>query len=284
MRALTVKELLSQGSKRLKESGAGEFNLDAQLFMMKAAGLTKVQLFTKDDYILTEEETKDFEEMIKKREQKIPAQYILGECEFMNINFKVESGVLIPRADTEILVETILDYGKRHAINKIIDVGTGSGCIPISLGKFGIKELWAIDISDTALRVAAENAKNNNVNINFIKSDLFKEISDSFEGFFDAVVSNPPYIETGVIPSLMEEVKNHEPFSALDGGEDGLDFYRAIVKDGKRFLKEKGWMFFEIGFNQGEAVSFLLREEGFINIEIIKDLAGMDRVVLGMKS
>ncbi|MGL4790615.1 MAG: peptide chain release factor N(5)-glutamine methyltransferase [Anaerotignaceae bacterium] len=277
-----LKEVLIWGKSILKENCVDTFSLDGELFMMKATGFTKVQLFTKDDYVLSEEELNNFEEMIKKRIKPIPSQYILGECEFMDFMFKVNENVLIPRGDTEILVETILDYAKEYNLKRVLEIGTGSGCIPISLIKYGIDTAVTVDISLKALEVAKENAEINGVynKIEFVNSNLFTNVKNEE---FDAIVSNPPYIATEVISGLQKEVKDQEPMLALDGGADGLDFYRKIIPEGKKYLKENGWMFFEIGYDQGRSLVNLFEENGFTNAKIIKDLAGLDRVAIGRK-
>lgn len=278
-----LENMLRQASCKLKNAGVGEHQLDAQLFMMKVTGFTKVQLFTQNDHVLSCNEAAEFWEMVEKRVQRIPTQYILGRCQFMGLDFLVSEAVLIPRPDTESLVETILEYKKNYPIHKIMDVGTGSGCIPISLVHYGIDSAIALDISVDALKVARENARLNNVSdkIQFINSNLFQNLNEKYCGKLDAIVSNPPYIAKEVIKGLMPEVKDYEPMIALDGGDDGLDFYKKIVSQGKKFLSPKGWMFFEIGYDQGEEVSNILRNEGFEDIVVKKDLAGLDRVVLG---
>lgn len=275
--------LLMQASQKLKNEGVGEYQLDAQLFMMKATGFTKVQLFTKNDYCLNSNEAQEFWEMVEKRAKRIPTQYIIGSCQFMGLDFFVSNAVLIPRPDTEVLVETILEYKKKYGINSIMDIGTGSGCIPVSLLHYGVNKAVAVDISLEAIEVAKKNALLNNVlhRIQFINSNLFEALGEEYYGQFDAIVSNPPYIAKSVIKGLMPEVKDYEPMIALDGGDDGLDFYKEIIPKGKKYLSANGWMFFEIGYDQGVAVSNLLKAEGFDKIEVIKDLAGLDRVVLG---
>lgn len=275
--------LLMQASQKLRNEGVGEYQLDVQLFMMKATGFTKVQLFTKNDYCLNSNEAEEFWDMVEKRAKRIPTQYIIGSCQFMGLDFLVSNAVLIPRPDTEILVETILEYKKKYGIDSIMDIGTGSGCIPISLLHYGVNKAVALDISSEAIEVAKKNAELNDVlyGIQFINSNLFEALNEEYYGQFDAIVSNPPYIAKNVIKGLMPEVKDYEPMIALDGGDDGLDFYKEIIPKGKKYLSENGWMFFEIGYDQGVAVSNLLKAEGFDKIEIIKDLAGLDRVVLG---
>ncbi len=270
----TVKEILFDTKKRLRESGDETWGIDADLLVMRALGLTRMQLVTRDTDEVSSENTAALEKLLQKRLSNMPMQYILGSCEFMGLEFKVNENVLIPRPDTEILVEEVL----KHRPASALDIGTGSGAIAVSLAKYGVKSVVACDISQKALETAEQNAKNNNVDIKFIKSDLFLNIS----GKFDAVVSNPPYIVKSVIPTLMPQVKDYEPLTALDGGIDGLDFYRRITADAQNYLNNGGLLAFEIGYDQGESVSALMRENGFTNIGVIKDLAGLDRVVTGI--
>jgi len=273
----TVEKCLFEAKKILKASGAEEYALDCELFMMKSTSLRKIQLFTRNDYVLSDEEYESFISMVKRREKGEPCQYITGVAYFYDREFAVNSSVLIPRNDTEVLVETVIEYGRKHCFKTMLDIGTGSGCIAISLACEGF-EMTAVDISEGALETAKKNAALNSADVEFIKSDVFS----SMEGrTFDAIVSNPPYIEKDVIPALMKDVKDFEPMSALDGGEDGLDFYRQIIKEGREHLNKNGFIFFEIGYNQGEAVKKLFEENGYSEIRIIKDLAGLDRVVLG---
>ena len=281
----TVKQCLLEAKNVLKNSGAAEYALDAELFMMKATGLTKVQLFTKDMRILTKAEEEHFEKMVEKRKNKMPSQYITNECPFMDSVFYVDENVLIPRSDTETLIETVIEKAKMNKIEKIIDVGTGSGCIAISLVRCGILEAVGTDVSTKALSVAKKNSLSNGTNdkIRFVHSDLFENVGEEYEKYFDAIVSNPPYIETETVKTLMCEVRDYEPVLALDGGADGLNFYRKIASEGKRFIRNGGFVFFEIGYNQGNDVKSIMHENGFGEIEIIKDIAGLDRVVLGRK-
>lgn len=278
----SISELLREGKEILKDNGIPEYTLDCQLLMMEATGFSKVQLFTESDYVLNEKEEEAYLSMINERVKKIPVQYITGRANFMDFQLKVNPNVLIPRPDTEILVETVLAYSKENGIDKIVDIGTGSGCIAISLNKYGMKDVTAVDISKEALKVAAENAKLNDAAINFVESDLLSAIPGNNK--FQAIVSNPPYIVKSIIATLMDEVKACEPMTALDGGEDGLDFYRKIVAQSRDYLMDDGWIFFEIGYDQGESVSDLLRSNGYTDIKVIKDLAGLNRVVLGRKA
>ena len=240
-------------------------------------GKPKIKILTDLDYELTELEERKVREIIERRISKEPLQYITNEQFFFGNKFYVNENVLIPRADTEILVEEVLKLSKDS--DKILDLCTGSGCIAISLKKANLKlDITASDISEKALIVAMINAKINNVKINFIKSDLFNEITQKF----DIIVSNPPYIETSVINNLQDEVKK-EPILALDGGEDGLDFYKKIISEAKERLNKKGLIALEIGYNQAEKVKELLLSSEFDDIQVIKDYGNNDRIVIARK-
>ena len=217
--------------------------------------------------------------VLEKRCQGIPYAYIVGHKEFMKLDFIVNSNVLIPREDTEILVQKIIDISK--TINKekikILDLCTGSGCIAISLAKYiENAQVTGADISSEALNIAKENAKINDVKVTFVKSDIF----GSIDGKFDIIVSNPPYIKTKVINDLQKEVKENEPFIALDGGEDGRSFYKNIIDNAKKYLVDDGVIAFEIGYDQRVEVEKLLAEGMYKNIESFKDYSGNDRVVI----
>ncbi len=231
--------------------------------------LAFVQNFS-DDEILK------IETAISKRLQHIPLAQIFGKTNFYGYDLKITKDVLIPRLDTEILVEKVIkDLGLKQL--SVLDIGTGSGAIAIVLKKETKAILTAVDVSERALNVAEENAKLNNAEIEFIKSDLFENLQGRK---FDVIVSNPPYIESDAIKTLDEEVAKHEPLLALDGGIDGLDFYKKIISYAPNYLSKCGKLYFEIGFNQAEAVSNLMKDK-FRNIEILKDYEGNDRVVLG---
>lgn len=280
---LRLDKALADGRKFLKENNISEYLLDAEVILMYVTGFSKIEMFTKNNCILEELESITYENLLKKRADGVPTQYIVGECEFMSLPFFVDENVLIPRSDTEVLVEEVLKSIDFFGIKTIIDIGTGSGCIPISLVHYGDVFAYAVDISENALEVAKKNAHINNVEdkIKFIQSDLFENIPKELFGKIDALVSNPPYIPTSDIKGLMKEVCEHEPFTALDGGLDGLDFYRKIALASKDLIKRNGHIFFEIGFNQGLEVSEILEINGFIDIKVIKDLSGHDRVVYG---
>ena len=280
----TIAEALREGKLRLKAAGKEAYAFEAELLLEKAAGLNRTALFLRGEEVLSEEVLTVYEGYLSEREQGRPTQYILGEWEFMGLPFCVGEGVLIPRGDTEVLVETILEKQQAEKFESILDIGTGSGCIPISLGHYGkFEKIMAVDISPKALGYATKNAVKNNINIDFYESDLFTNLPAEWKGKLDAIVSNPPYIPKKDIAELMTEVKDFEPMNALDGGEDGLDFYRAIVEQAKEWLVDGGWLFFEIGYDQGEDLRKLLQEFGYTAIEIRQDLAGLDRVALGRK-
>ena len=280
----TIAEALREGKMRLKAAGKEAYAFEAELLLEKAAGLNRTALFLRGEEVLSAEVLAVYEGFLQEREQGRPTQYILGEWEFMGLPFNVGEGVLIPRGDTEVLVETILERQQTEKFKSILDIGTGSGCIPISLGHYGkFENIMAVDISPKALGYATENAVKNNIKIDFYESDLFTNLPAEWKGNLDAIVSNPPYIPKKDIEELMTEVKDFEPMNALDGGEDGLDFYRAIVEQGREWLKDGGWLFFEIGYDQGEDLKALLTEFGYTEIEVRQDLAGLDRVALGRK-
>lgn len=273
---MTLQEALEYGKGYLESRNIMDGQLDAWYLLeyVIKENRTYFLLHQKDELEIKKEQK--FLEYLKLRGEHVPLQYITKVQEFMGLSFSVNENVLIPRQDTEILVEEVLKRVKKDMT--VLDMCTGSGCIIVSLKheKPAINA-FASDISDKALMVATENAKNNQTDVTFIRSDMFDKIQDQF----DIIVSNPPYIPTQVVQGLMEEVKNHEPMLALDGKEDGLFFYREIIKKAKTYLKPNGFLCFEIGYDQGEDVSLLMERAGFINIIIIKDLAGLDRVVIG---
>lgn len=274
----TYKELLQNARNNLMEHEIADADLDAWYLLAHVFQINRTDYFMNKDIVVQEKEKEKFLELVKLRASHVPLQYITGTQEFMGLEFDVCEDVLIPRQDTEILVEEVL---KVSGNKSVLDMCTGSGCIIISLAKLGgLKQATAADISPKALRVASENACKHMVNIEFIQSDLFEKVTDEY----DIIVSNPPYIPSGDIKSLMPEVKNHEPVLALDGSEDGLCFYRRITALSKTHLKRNGYIFFEIGWNQGSEVSKILQDEGFTDIKIKKDLSGLDRVVTGRRS
>ncbi len=273
---MTLKEALTFGKDLLKQTGIEEYETDAWLLLEGACKCTRNDYYLRGEKPLTKEQETLWKESLEKRIKRIPVQHILGVQDFMGLTFQVTPDVLCPRQDTEVLVEEALKYLKPG--NKILDLCTGSGCILISLLKYakGCTGTGA-DLSEKALKVAEENAENLNIECTLIHSDLFEKI----EGRFDMIVSNPPYIATKEIDALMPEVRDMEPRMALDGKEDGLFFYREIVRKAHRYLNPGGWLLFEIGYDQGQAVSEMMKSAGFAEIKVIKDLAGLDRVVKG---
>lgn len=286
---MNYREIYDEGRKVLALAGIAEADLDARLLLEEVCGTDRNTLLVHGDREVSEAESASFREYIDSRAKRIPLQHITGSQEFMGLTFKVSGDVLIPRQDTEILVEEVLT--ELHDGMKILDMCTGSGCILTSLLHYsnGCQGTGA-DISPAALDIARENAsvllaeriasaeEGCEPDFNFVESDLFEKI----EGRFDVIVSNPPYIAREVIETLAPEVRDFEPGIALDGGEDGLTFYRKIVEGSAEHLVRGGYLFFEIGYDQAEAVSKLMADAGFKEITVVKDYAGLDRVVRGI--
>ena len=212
---------------------------------------------------------------IEKRKMHIPLQYIINKQNFYGLDFYVDESVLIPRYDTENIVDRIVKDCKENKCLSVLDLCTGSGCIAVCLKKNGFEKVYAADISDKALAVAKHNAKLNNADIIFLQSDLYENFPKEIR--FDIIVSNPPYISTDKIAELETQVKDFEPKLALDGGKDGLDFYKKILKLSKDFINKSGRLYLEIGYDQAKEVVDLEKKEGYYNIQIIKDLSGRDR-------
>lgn len=282
---MNITQLLAYGYRALKENKIDSYMIDAQLLLGKVLEVDKLFILTNRDYEVTTENEKEFITLIGLRKNKMPIKYILGHCEFMGLDFLVREGVLIPRPDTEILVEHVIDIAKANSAKNICDVCCGSGAIGISLSCFlGNVQVSCCDLSETAIKVTEENAKRliPAGRIKVIKSDLLKFAIEE-KADFDIIVSNPPYIKEEVIQTLMEDVRNYEPHMALSGGEDGLDFYRKIIVQSLELLKTGGVLAFEIGHDQGSQVKTLMEENAYGNVEIFKDLAGFDRVVTGYR-
>lgn len=256
-----------------------EFRNEAYILIEHVIGLDKTYLMCHDVELKADDVDKILK-LVEKRLKGIPLQYLTNVQYFYGYKFWVNENVLIPRADTEILVEKCIEYYKERKELKILDMCTGSGCIAIALKKeLPFAEVFASDISSKAIEVAQKNAELNNVSINFILSDLFSNIKYND---FDVIVSNPPYIETLEINKLSSEVKK-EPLIALDGGTDGLDFYKKISENAYDYIKKNGKVYFEIGYNQADKLSEILKYWGFRNIKIYKDYGGNDRVVVAEK-
>ena len=276
---MTYREAIVSGEKSLCEAGIADARNDAWLLLTMACKIDHTYYYMHIDEEMPEELQHEFEVLIKKRAERVPLQYITGEQEFMGMTFHVNSNVLIPRQDTETLVEEALKVVKPGM--KVLDMCTGSGCVLISIlknvhGTGG----YGYDISKQAINVAKENAKLNDVPAIFERSNLFEDVADET---FDVIVSNPPYIRSDEIPFLMPEVSEFEPHEALDGKEDGLFFYRKIIQESPDYLTDGGYLLFEIGYDQGWAVPSMMKEAGFEDVCVKKDLARNDRVVCGHK-
>lgn len=287
LKTLELQKIYKEGEAVLKKAGIEEASIDAWILLEFVTGISRAKYLCDPNMVIADEAALKYCEAIEQRTKRIPLQHITGEQEFMGYTFKVNEHVLIPRQDTEALVEEALKFLRPG--KSVLDMCTGSGCILLSLLKMGAQKYYmtnvsgaGVDISAEALKVASENARELGVDVKFLQSNLFENIDMDVTGKFDILVSNPPYIRTSVIEGLQEEVRLHDPFIALDGKEDGLYFYRKIVKDCRKYLKDKAMVLFEIGHDQGEDVSNLLKSAGFTNVWVKKDLAGLDRVVVGM--
>ena len=254
-KTLTLKQLYKVGTVKLAEEGIEEFSLDAWYLLEYVTGVSKAMYFAEPERAVSEENADRYIDCIRRRAAHIPLQHITGEQEFMGYPFCVNEHVLIPRQDTETLVELVLKY----YMTDLQGIGA--------------------DVSEEALKVARENGRRLGVPVTWIQSDLFAKIPE--EEKYDVIVSNPPYIETAVIDTLQEEVRLHDPYIALDGKEDGLYFYRRIISEAGKYLKTQGKLMFEIGCDQAESVEELMKNAGYEQITVKKDLAGLDRVVYG---
>lgn len=274
---MTLKEAYEYGQEQLNNAGVEEARLDAWYLLEFVTGINRTMYYLRLDEEMNGEQETSYCEYVATRADHVPLQHITGVQEFMGLEFSVNEHVLVPRQDTEVLVESILDVLEPGM--EILDMCTGSGCILISLLKMsnGVRGMGA-DISEGALEIAKKNAEKIGVDATFLQSNLFAEV----EGQYDVIVSNPPYIPTALIEELKEEVRFHDPFIALDGKEDGLYFYRKIIEESPRYLKQSGKLYFEIGHDQGAAVKHLMKEAGFAHVTVKKDLAGLDRVVYGV--
>ncbi|MEW9094468.1 MAG: peptide chain release factor N(5)-glutamine methyltransferase [Clostridiaceae bacterium] len=281
----TIGELLIKGFNILKEESIPSYKLDCQLLLAKAINKDKLFIMINRDYKVSKSEMDEYLRLVNIRKNKMPVKYILGECEFMNLNFKIKEGVLIPRPDTEILVEEAINDIIENEYKNICDLCCGSGAIGISIAKYTDNtQIDCYDIEDIPLEVTRDNIYLNSMQdrVSVYKSDLLMYAIKE-DKKYDMIVSNPPYIKDVVIEDLMDDVKKFEPYEALSGGEDGLDFYRRIIEESKVVLKRNGIIAFEIGYDQREDVMNLLKENNFCDIECKKDLAGLDRVVKGRK-
>lgn len=280
---MKIGKLLIKAYDILKKENIESYMIDAQLLLCKVLEVPKLHLIlNRDEYIDYDKEV-EFFQLIDKRRNRMPIKYILGSCEFMSLNFKIREGVLIPRPDTEILVEECIKIINKNEFKYVCDMCCGSGAIGLSIAKYTqSSRVWLYDISDVALKVTEENIMElgleGKAEVSY--SNLFNEaIENNLK--FNIIVSNPPYIKTEIIPTLMEDVKSYEPFIALCGGDDGLNFYRDITIQSKKVLLPGGYLTFEIGHDQENEVKEIMNREGFLDIYALKDLAGNPRVVVG---
>lgn len=278
---MTYRECYEKGSRILNEAGIEESTLDARLLLEAVCGTDRNDLLVHGEQPVEPEAEEKYLNWIRQRAEHIPLQQLTGEQDFMGLTFSVNEHVLIPRQDTEILVEEVLK--ELHDGMRVLDMCTGSGCILLSLLHYSNDcEGLGVDLSAEALEVAGRNVlkvlpPEKAEHAHFLQSDLFEKV----EGKFEIIVSNPPYIASAEVEKLMPEVRDHEPRMALDGTEDGLYFYRRIIEEAGKHLVSSGMLFFEIGYDQGQAVSELMRTEGYCDVQVVQDYAGLDRVVLG---
>lgn len=278
---MTFYDLLKWGENRLAAAGISEAELDARYLLLEAfeMDMTHFLLKQREEVPTTDGRTREYSMAVQARESRMPLQYLIGSQEFMGLSFLVDEHVLIPRQDTETLVELVLAEN-REKEKRVLDMCTGSGCIGISLSVLGNYEtVEGADISREALRVAEENNRRLSGRVAFRQSDLFGAFEEQER--YDVITSNPPYIPSAVIEGLEPEVKDYEPRLALDGSTDGLEFYRRLAEECPGHLNPGGKLYLEIGYDQGEAVEELLRQRGFVNRKIVKDAAGNHRVVCG---
>ncbi len=284
---MEINSLLKRGVEIIGDRKYSNPQLEATLVLCKLLDVDKVYIYTHGKDRVSQQIVDKFLKLMEKRATGYPIQYILKEKEFMGLEFYIEEGVLIPRPDTEILVEYVLDYiDERYQDQPInfLDLGIGSGAIALSVAYYRRNvKVYGVDIEDMPLKVGHINKERFKLdNVNLYKGDLFGGIEGlDLEEKLHIIASNPPYIPKGEIENLQGEVKDYEPIDALAGGEDGLDFYREIIPKSKKYLQPEGLLIFEIGFDQGSRVKDIFIEEGFQGIQILKDLQGLDRVILG---
>lgn len=282
---MRVQQLLYKGYEILKQENIESYMLDCQLILGKVLNMDRMSIIINRELEVEEQQAEEYFRLVEDRKKRMPLKYITEKAEFMGLNFFVKEGVLIPRSDTEILVEETIKEIKEKQLAKICDVCCGSGAIGLSIAKLlEDTAVFCCDISEISEAVTKENIKRLSLadRTHFIKSDLLTFALEA-DLEFDVIVSNPPYIRTEVIPTLMRDVKDYEPYIALWGGEDGLDFYRRITSQSLKVLKAGGLLAYEIGYDQSEEVELILKENGYYNVRTVKDLAGNDRVVLGIK-
>ena len=280
---LTYRQMCHNGAAILADAGITDAEYDSFALLEYITGMDRTAYILNGSKSVPEDIAERYDAVIDRRSSHIPLQHITGQAWFYGRGFNVNSDVLVPRQDTEVLVSEALKVinGK----DSVLDMCTGSGCIIITLAlekKLG-RALGA-DISEAALKVASGNREKLGADdVTFVKSNIFSDINVNDDELFDVIVSNPPYIATGEIETLTEEVRIHDPYIALDGLEDGLHFYREITQQSMNYIKSGGWLLYEIGCTQAHDVSDIMSEYGYSNIKVIKDLAGLDRVVMGQR-
>ncbi|KJF25885.1 SAM-dependent methyltransferase [Clostridium aceticum] len=287
---MTAVEILREAVEKLKAADIDTPQLDAEVILCNLLQVDRVKIHIYPEMEISQEICRRFWIDVEKRLKHMPVQYIVHHQEFMGLDLWVEEGVLIPRGDTEILVEKVLELYKKDFFSqavRMIELGIGSGAISVSIGKYIEKcEIYAVDISKKALDIAEKNILKHQMDkkITLLEGDLFQPLKEkNLEESFEFIVSNPPYIPKAIISTLSEEVKDYEPSVALEGGADGLNFYRKIVDESPEFLRKNGWLVLEIGYDQGEKLKKMMAKKRFRDIEVIQDLAGLDRVVIGRK-
>lgn len=270
---MTITQLLQYAREQLENANILNSMNEARYMLEALLKVDRNYLFMHGPETVEDVRCEQYRQWVKKRSTHYPMQYIIGEQPFMDFTFYVDENVLIPRQDTEVLVEEAVKYLSQDM--QVLDLCCGSGCIGLSLGRLTGAHVTLADISEGAIAVTKRNAQRLGLQAGIILSDLFEKIEQKY----DMIVSNPPYIRSDVIPSLMEEVREYEPMLALDGREDGLYFYRRIVDEARKFLNEDGYLLFEIGYDQGDDLREILVGAGYSEIQVLKDLAGLDRVV-----
>lgn len=285
---MVINDLLELGITSLEDIEYCNPLFESRLLLAKILDVDKSYVYTYGDMEVSEDIKDRFIEKIKKRSTGYPMAYILKEKEFMGLDLYIEEGVLIPRPDTEILVEYVIDYIKNNYIEKkinVLDIGIGSGAISLSVGKYCPNtQVYGMDIGYRPIKVSNINKEKLSLsNVSFHQGDLFKAIENlNLEEKCEIIISNPPYIPKDHIKTLQKDVVDYEPLLALDGGLDGLDFYRKITVEAKKYLVKGGLLIYEIGYDQGSALENIMNQEGYKDIQVIKDLQGHDRVVLGL--
>ena len=283
---MTIQQLLNKSYEELKKAEIESYIIDCQLLLGKVLNLDRLAILTNKEMKLSESNILEYMKLIELRKRKMPVKYLLGICEFMGMEFIIREGVLIPRPDTEVLVEEVIKVIQERDYKEVCDVCCGSGIIGISIANYTkLTNINSYDISPVACEVTKENITNFNLSsrISVESSDLLCNAIESGKTF-DVIVSNPPYIKELEIGTLMEDVKKYEPYIALNGGDDGLDFYRKITVQSYKVLRAGGMLAFEIGFDQKQEVMDILLEGGYENHYGIKDLSGKDRVLIAFKS